>query len=76
MNHETLSLALALTMAGINGRHTKGEWQDRARPWMRRPRLATCRLGAALAPRVALLSGAGGPLRPSRNTTSERPVTV
>jgi hypothetical protein len=27
MDHETLSLALGLTMASINGLYTKGQWQ-------------------------------------------------
>ena len=31
MSHETLSLALALTMAGINGAYSKGQWQASAR---------------------------------------------
>lgn len=31
MSHETLSLALALTMAGVNGLYTKSQWQAAAR---------------------------------------------
>ena len=31
MNHETLSVALALTMAGINGSYSKRQWQWAAR---------------------------------------------
>lgn len=31
MGHETLSVALALTMAGINGSYSKAEWQAAAR---------------------------------------------
>lgn len=31
MSHETLSLALALTMAGINGAYSKAQWQASAR---------------------------------------------
>lgn len=31
MSHETLSLAFALTMAGINGSYSKAEWQTSAR---------------------------------------------
>jgi hypothetical protein len=31
MSHETLSLALALTMAGINGSYSKAQWQASAR---------------------------------------------
>jgi hypothetical protein len=30
MDHETLSLALGLTMASINGLYTKGQWQRAA----------------------------------------------
>jgi hypothetical protein len=31
MDHETLSLALALTMAAVNERYTKAQWQRAAR---------------------------------------------
>lgn len=31
MSHETLSVALALTMAGINGSYSKSQWQASAR---------------------------------------------
>jgi hypothetical protein len=31
MSHETLSVALALTMAGINGSYSKSQWQTSAR---------------------------------------------
>lgn len=31
MNHETLSMALALTMAGINGSYSRRQWQASAR---------------------------------------------
>ena len=31
MSHETLSVALALTMAGINGYYSKSQWQTSAR---------------------------------------------
>src|SRR5687768_9539090 len=31
MTHETLSLALALTMAGINGAYGKSQWESAAR---------------------------------------------
>jgi hypothetical protein len=31
MNHETLSLALALTVAGINGAYGKSQWESAAR---------------------------------------------
>lgn len=30
MDHETLSLALSLTMAGVNGRYTRAQWQTTA----------------------------------------------
>lgn len=30
MDHETLSLALALTMAGVNGRYTPAQWRKAA----------------------------------------------
>ena len=31
MSHETLSVALALTMAGINGSYSKSQWQTSVR---------------------------------------------
>ena len=31
MSHETLSVAMALTMAGINGSYSKSQWQRAAR---------------------------------------------